>query len=149
MSKSNFREISLRSGLQETDSSAFLTACTFFNWLFIVALTARSYFDCNWFSIWEWYFFIDILNLSSHTWDFSLSMADIYRAVSKVVSGPRPRWTIMSSGNPIYYERHLSGHVQCNHRATSDEINHEIRQPHLWATVRVHITMPSVGELKH
>ena len=76
--------------------------------------------------------FIDILNLSSHTWDFSLSMTNIYRAVSKVVSGPRPRreqlWvqatpsvmrdicravsnvvtephptrSIMRSGNPIY-----------------------------------------------
>ena len=29
----------------------------------------------------------DILNPSSHKWDFSLSMADIYRAVSNVVTG--------------------------------------------------------------
>ena len=29
--------------------------------------------------------------LSSHKWDFSLSMADIYRAVSIGVTGPRPR----------------------------------------------------------
>ena len=28
----------------------------FFNWLFIVALTARSYRDCHWFSVWEWCF---------------------------------------------------------------------------------------------
>ena len=62
------------------------------------------------FSVWEWYF-IDILNLSSHTWDISLSIADIYRAVSKVVFGPRPTWTTMSSGYPIYHERHLLGRV--------------------------------------
>ena len=51
------------------------------------------------FSVWEWYF-IDILNLSSHTSDFSLSMADIFRTVSKVVSGPCPTSTTMRSGNP-------------------------------------------------
>ena len=62
---------------------------SFFNWLFIVALTARSYRDCHWFSVWECYF--DILNLRSHTWDVSLSIAYIYRAVSSVVTGPRPR----------------------------------------------------------
>ena len=28
-------------------------------------------------------------------------------------------WTTMSSGNPIYHERHLSGRVQCSHRATT------------------------------
>ena len=96
----------------------------FFNWLFLVALTARFYFDCHFFPFWEWYF-------SSHTWDFSVSMVDIYQAVSKyssghvrrkqprdqttpsntadsyrvvskVVSRPRPTWTTMRSGNPIY-----------------------------------------------
>ena len=80
---------------------------------------------------------------------FSFSMADIYRAMSKIVSGPRPTWTTMSSGNHIYHERHLSGRVQCSHRATSDEMNHEIRQPHIWANIWVHITLPSVGKLKH
>ena len=75
--------------------------------------------------------FIDILNLSNHTWDFSLSMAYIYRAMSRVVSGPRPIWTTMSSGNPIYHERYLSGHVQSSLRATSHVNNHEFRQPHL------------------
>ena len=65
----------------------------FFNWLFIVALTARSYRDCHWFSVFgngtllTYIFF----KLSSHKWDFSLSTADIYRAVSNVVIGPRPR----------------------------------------------------------
>ena len=58
-------------------------------------------------------------------------------------------WTTMSSGNPIYHERHLSCRVQCSHRTNYDDINHEIRQPHLWATVWVQITLPSVEELKH
>ena len=44
-------------------------------------------------------------------------MADIYQAVSKVVFGPRPTWTTMSSGNPIYHERQLSDCVQCSHQA--------------------------------
>ena len=57
-------------------------------------------------------------------------------------------WTTMSSGNPIYHERHLSCRVQCSHRTNYDDINHEIRQPHLWATVWVQITLPSVEELK-
>ena len=48
---------------------------------------------------------VDILNLSSHTWTFFLSMADIYRAVSNVVTGATSStWTTMSSGNPIYHE---------------------------------------------
>ena len=63
--------------------------------------------------------FIDILNLSSHTRYFSLSMAGIYWAVSNVVSGPHPAWTTMSSGNPIYQwetsfrpcQEYSSGHV--------------------------------------
>ena len=81
------------------------------------------------------YFYWYILNLISHTWDFSLSMADIYRAVSRVVSGPRPKSTTMSSDNPIHHVRHLSGHVQSTLRTTSDVNNHEIRQPHLsWET---------------
>ena len=29
----------------------------FFNWLFIVALTARSYRHCHCLSVWEWYFY--------------------------------------------------------------------------------------------
>ena len=118
-----------------------------FYWLFIVALTARSYRDCHWFSVLGmvlWFF----LKLSSHKRDFSLSMADIYWTVSNVDTGPRPRceqpW---AQATPNYHERHLSVRVQCSHRATND-INHETRQPHLWATVWVHITLPSVGELK-
>ena len=80
---------------------------------------------------------IGMLNLISHTWDFFLSMADIYRAVSNVVTGPRPRrdqpWvqatpsimrdicravfnvvtgphprrSIMGSGNPIYEPQYV------------------------------------------
>ena len=100
------------------NSLIFLTWLFFFNWLFIVALSARSYHDCHWFSvlgmILYWYFF----KLSSHKWDFSLSMADIYRAMSRIL------------------------------QATSDVNNHELRWPHLWATVRVQITLSSVGELK-
>ena len=65
-------------------------------------------------------FFTDILNLSSHRCDFSLYMADIYRAVSNVVTGPRPRreqpWV---QATPICHERHLLGRVQCSHRATA------------------------------
>ena len=101
-------------------------------WLFIVALTARSYRDCHWFSVFGNGTSLIFLKLSSHNWDFSLSMADIYwavsnvvtgprawceqpwaqatpsimrdiyRAVFKVVSGPRPTWTSMRPGNPIY-----------------------------------------------
>ena len=119
----------------------------FFNWLFIIALTARSYRDYHWFSVWEWYFYWYFEPQQSHM-RFFLIHADIYRVVSKVVSGQRPTWTTMSSGNPMCHERHLSGRVQCSHRATSDEINHEIRQPHLWVTVWVHITLPSVEELE-
>ena len=37
-------------------------------------------------------------------------------------------WTTMSSGNPVYHERHLSDRVQCSHRTTTDDINHETRQ---------------------
>ena len=88
----------------------------FFNWLFIVALTARSYRDCHWFSaVWEfvlWYFepqqsqmrffLIHDRHLlgrvqCSHPrreqpWvQATLSiMRDICRAVSNVVTGPRP-----------------------------------------------------------
>ena len=60
-----------------------------------------------------------------------------------------PTWTTMSSGNPTYHESHLLGRVKSSLPATSDVNNHEIRQPHLWDTVRVHITLPSVEELKH
>ena len=91
----------------------------FWTGYFIVALTARSYRDCHFFCL-GMVLFIDILNLSSHTWDFSLSMADIYRAMSKVVSGRRPTWSTMSSDNPTYHERHLSGRVQSSLRVTSD-----------------------------
>ena len=117
--------------------------------------------------------FIDILNLSSHisrhlsgrvqcshwatsaTWTTMSSGNPIYhgRHLSGRVQCSHQdmfvMWTTMSSCNPIYHERHLSGRVQCSHWVTSDEFSHEIRQPHLWATVWVHITLPSVGELKH
>ena len=63
---------------------------SFLNCLFIVALTARSYRDCRSF-LFQIGIFIFTLNLSNHTWDFSLSMADICRAVSNVVTGPRTR----------------------------------------------------------
>ena len=127
--------------------SEYFLKIIFFNLLFIVGLTARSYRDCHWFSFFGNGTFINILNFSSHTWDFSLSMADIYRTVSIVVTGPRSTWTIMSSGNPIYHERHLSGRVQCSHRATTDVNNHQATpsMSYCW----VHITLPSVGELKH
>ena len=85
--------------------------------------------------------FIEILNLSSHICDFSLSMADIYRAVSKVVSGPRPTWSTTSSDNPIYHASRLSGRVQSSLRATSDVNYHEIMQPRPWATVRYEFTL--------
>ena len=62
----------------------------FFNWLFIVALTARSYRDWHWFSVLGmvlyWYFW----NSAVTNYIFSLSMADIYRAVS-IVTWPRLR----------------------------------------------------------
>ena len=67
-------------------------------------------------------------------------------------------WKTMSSGNHIYHERHLSGRVQCSHRATamSNVVTGPLPtisimrpgNPHLWATVWVQITLPSVGELK-
>ena len=102
---------------------------------YIFKLVVYSRFDCELLSRLSLVFclgmvlFIDILNLSSHTWDFSLSMADIYRDMSKIISRPRPMWTTMSSGSPVYHERHLSGRVQCSHLTTTDDINHETRQP--------------------
>ena len=200
----------------------------FFDWLFIVALTAGCYRDCHFF-VSEWYF-IDILNLRSYSWDFSLSMADIYRAVSKVIFGhvwreqpwdqatpsimpdiyravskvfftPRPTWQPWDQATPsimtdiyravskvvftprstwqpwdqatpsimtdIYRAvskvvfrpgptwqpwdqatpsimRHLSGRVWSSFQARSDVNNHEIRQPHLRATIWVQITLASV-----
>ena len=53
-----------------------------------------SYRECHFFPFW------DILNLGTHTRDFSLSTADIYQAVSKVVSGPRPTWTTIVQATP-------------------------------------------------
>ena len=57
------------------------------------------------------------LKLSSHKWDFSLSMPDIYRAVSNVVTGPIPTISIKGPGNPIYellYEFKLHCHLLGN-----------------------------------
>ena len=122
----------------------------------MVSLTARSYRDYHRFSLWEWYF-IDILNLSSHisfflihgrhlpahgsevifrpcaaavnnhdigqshpraaTYEISQPMVDIYRAVSKVIFRPRPTWTTMRPGNPIWellYEFRLHCHLMGN-----------------------------------
>ena len=119
-----------------------------FFWIgyFIVALTARSYRDCHWFSVWEWYFLLIYWTpQQSHMRFFVIQCS--HRVTSAT-------WTTMSSGNTICHERHLSGRVQCSHRATAvssvvtgphQKINHEIRQPTIW----VHITLPSVGELKH
>ena len=41
-----------------SDKIDYLDICNyFFNWFFIFALTARSYREFNWFSVWEWYFY--------------------------------------------------------------------------------------------
>ena len=119
-----------------------------FNWLFIVSLTARSFRDCHWFSLWEWYF-------------------NFYWYIEPQQSHMRFF---------LIHDRHVSGRVQSNLRATPDVNNHEFMQPHLswetsvgpcptespghirrdqswdqatylWATVWVHITLPSVGNL--
>ena len=64
-------------------------------WFFQLVIYSR--FDCEVLSRLLLVFclgmvhFIDMLNLSSHTWDFSLPMVDIHRTVSNVVTGPRPR----------------------------------------------------------
>ena len=57
----------------------------------------------------------------SHLWavayETSQPMVDINRAVSKVVFRPRPTWTIMRSGNPVYevlYEFRLHCHLLGN-----------------------------------
>ena len=75
----------------------------FLNWLFIIALTARSYRDCHWFSVWEWCLLL-IYRTSAVTHEIFPYPWQTYWAVSKVVSGPRPTWTTMSSGSPIYHE---------------------------------------------
>ena len=90
----------------------------FFNWLFIVALTARSYRDCIWFSVG---------NVTLLIFWTSTVTNDIF----------------------LIHGRYLSGRVQCSHRTTTDDINQETRQPHLWGTVWVQVTLSSVGELKH
>ena len=111
----------------------------YFYWLFIVALTARSYRDCH-CCFCLGMVLIDTMNLSRHmrfffmhgrqlpghgsqvvfrpcaaavnyhnigqphllpvTHEISPLMADIYRAVSKVVFRPSPMWTTMKSDNP-------------------------------------------------
>ena len=71
-------------------------------------------------------------------------MADVYRAVSKVVFGPRPTWAIVRSGSPIY--RAVSKVVS---RPRPMWTTMRSGQSHLRATVWVQITLPSVGELKH
>ena len=109
----------------------------FFNLLFIVALNARSYRDCHWFSVWKWYFdwyfepqqshmrffLIQGRHLSgrvqsshranSATWTTMTSDNPICRAESNVVTGPHPTRSIMRSGDPIYellYEFRLHCH---------------------------------------
>ena len=131
----------------------------FFNWLFIVALTARSYRDCHWFSVFGmvlyWYifeiqqsqmrfFFIHGRHLSGRvqcnhrprprceqTWAQATPsiMRDICRSVSNVVTGPLRRY---QSWQSPWIDPWI--------------LNHETR-PHLWATVWVQITM--LGNLSH
>ena len=108
-----------------------LMSLFFFYWLFIVALTARSYRDCRQFSVlgmvFYWYFWNSAVTneIFPYTWQTSIGpcpklspghvrreqpwvqatpsiVRDIYRAVSRVVFGLRPTWTIMRSDNPIY-----------------------------------------------
>ena len=129
-------------------------------------LVVYSRFDCEVLSrlsfvflFWEWYrTLLVFLKLSSHKWEFSLSMADIYRSVSNVVVGPRQRWeqpwaqatpSIMRDICRAVYNV-VTGPRPCPiySRDHYDDINHDTRQPHLWATVWVQITMSSVGELK-
>ena len=91
----------------------------FFNWLFIVALTARSYRDCQWFSVLGmvlyWYFEPQKSQMRFfliHGRHLSGRVQCSHRAKSAT-------WTTMSYGNPVYHESHLSGRVQCSHRATA------------------------------
>ena len=131
----------------------------FFNWLFTVALTARSYRDCHWFSVWEWYF-IDILETHQSQMRFFLIHGRHLSGRDKCSHrATTAMWTTMSSDNPIYHERHLSGRVQCSHRATA--MSNVVTRPlpmisivrpgnliYELLTVWVQITLPSVGELK-
>ena len=92
----------------------------FFIWLFIAALTARSYRDCYWFSVFGngtfyWYFEPQQSQMRFfliHGRHLSGRVQCSHRAMTAM-------WTTMCSGNPIYHERHLSGRVQCSHRATA------------------------------
>ena len=91
----------------------------FFNWLFIVALTAGSYRDCHWFSDWEWYFIGSFETQQSQMRFFLIHGRHLSGRVQCSHRATTAIWTTMSSGNPIYHERHLSGRVQCSHRATA------------------------------
>ena len=53
-------------GPKSNDKSNNYFITIVFNWLFVVALTARSYHDYHLFLFWEWYI-VDTLNLSRHT----------------------------------------------------------------------------------
>ena len=101
----------------------------FFNWLFIVALTARSYRDCYWFSVFRmvlyWYFEPQQFQMRF----FLIHGRHLSGRVQCSHRGTTAMWTTMSSGNHIYHERHLSCRVQCSHRTSTDDINHETRQP--------------------
>ena len=98
----------------------------FFNWLFIVAWLRGLIATVIVFLFWEWYF-IDIFETQQSQMRFVIyramsnvvpgprprceqpwaqatpsNMRDLCRAVSNVVTGPLPTISIMRPGNPIY-----------------------------------------------
>ena len=108
----------------------------FFNWLFIVALTARSYRNCHRFSVCEWYC-IDTLNLNRHIWYFFLihgrHLPDHGYQVS--TDHVHPPWTTMTSGNPsmshhiwdfpTHGQTSIGSWTWSSLQATSDVNNHQ------------------------
>ena len=98
----------------------------FFNSLFIVALTARSYRDRHcFFSVWEWYFYWYIQPQQSHMSFFLIHGRQLSGRIQSSL-----RATIEVNNHEfrhrIYHERHLSGRVQSSLRA----------RPPMWTIMR-------------
>ena len=91
-----------------------------FKGLFIVALTCEVLSRLSLvFLFWEWYF-TDIFETQQSKMRFFLIHGrHLSGRVQCSHRATTAMWTTMSSGTPIYHERHLSGRVQCSHRATA------------------------------
>ena len=69
------------------------------------------------FLFWEWYFIEIFETQQSQMRFFLIHGRHLSGRVQCRHRAMTAMWTTMSSGNPIYHERHLSGHVQCSHWA--------------------------------